>query len=181
MVVAEQNRYGGTCDVCLSEEEHRVWCEEGGGTELAQPDNCIVGIDHEHFPAYVDPAEPLWNGAVVPGFSAAVADQVVAWLNECYARHGAGSDRAEWDQDVVVVHSPEHEGEDGYQPERVEASPDGRFYIGARSYTWQRTGPVHDDRPTVHDGRTTVARRRRSMCVRAQGRRGGRRRVGGGG
>ena len=76
----EEDRYGGTCDVCLS-PTHRVWCEEGGGTKLTRPDNCTVGIDPEQFPAYVDPAGPLWNGAVVPGFSAAVADQVVAWLS----------------------------------------------------------------------------------------------------
>jgi hypothetical protein len=109
----EEDRYGGTCDVCLS-STHRVWCEEGGGTKLTRPDNCTAGIDHEQFPAYVDLAGPLWNGAVVPGFSAAVADQVVAWLNDCYARYGNCSDRADWDQDVVVVHSPVYENEHGY-------------------------------------------------------------------
>ena len=46
----EEDRYGGTCDVCLSPVEHRVWCQEGG-TELTRPDNCTVGIDHEQFPA----------------------------------------------------------------------------------------------------------------------------------
>ena len=117
-----------------------------------------MGIDHEQFPAYVDPAEPLWNGAVVPGFSAAVADQVVAWLNDCYARHGDCSDRAECDGDVVVVHSPNYEGAEGYRPERVTADDDGRFYIGAARYTWQKTGEVCG-------GRGPVARRRRLACV----------------
>ena len=161
----EEDRYGGTCDVCLS-PTHRVWCEEGGGTKLTRPDNCTVGIDHEQFPAYVDPAGPLWNGAVVPGFSAAVADQVVAWLNDCYARYGDCSDRADWDQDVVVVHSPVYENEHGYRPERVAAADDGRFYIGAARYTWQKTSEPRN-------GRTPVARRQRLACAGA-GRRAGR-------
>jgi hypothetical protein len=163
----EEDRYGGTCDVCLSPSEHRVWCQEGGGgPELARPDNCTVGIDHEQFPAYVDPAEPLWNGAVAPGFSAAVADQVVAWLNDCYARDGDCSDRAEWDGDVIVVHSPNYEGAEGYQPERVAAETDGRFYIGAARYTWQKTSELGEGRPRV-------ARQQRLACSGA-GRRAGR-------
>ena len=103
---------------------------------------------------------------MVPGFSPAVADQVVAWLNDCYARYGDCSDRAEWDGDVIVVHSPLYEDEDGYQPERVAADDDGRFYIGAARYTWQKTSEVREARPPG-------ARRRRLACTGA-GRRVGR-------
>ena len=164
-MAGDEDRYYGTCDVCRSQQAHRVWCSEGGGLEVARPDNCTVAVDHEQFPAYVDPDQPLRNGAVTPGFSAAVVDQVVAWLNDRYTRGGGDCDRAEWDGDVVVVYHPNCEGAEGYRPERVAADSDGRFYLGAPHYNWQKTSEVHG-------GREPLARRERSAYVGAARRRG---------
>lgn len=100
-------------------------------------DNAMVSLDGtvSQVPALVGPER--WNGWVVPAFTREAAEVVVAALNATYARFdGDACDRAEWDDDVVVVHSPEYEDEPGYRPERVVPDEHGRYRIGARCYTW---------------------------------------------
>lgn len=105
-------------------------------------DNGGVTIDGAGpiFPAWTD-EDVRWNGWLVPHFTREAAERVVTWLNASYAEVGDGSDRAEWDGDVVVVHCPVYEGEPGYRPERVEADEHGRYCIGGFTYTWCRPAP----------------------------------------
>ena len=104
----------------------------------ALEDNALVSVDgsEPHFPALVDPTD-RWNGWLCPAFTRAAAEGVVEMLNAQHAQFGDDcSDRAEWDGDVVVVHTPAHEGEPGYRPERVAPDDHGRYSIGAYCYTW---------------------------------------------
>lgn len=100
-------------------------------------DNHVVTVDGKGlFRAWIDPAGDRWNGWLVPCFTRSEAVKVVDWLNGEFAECPDGSDRAEWDGDTVIHHSPMYEGEPGYAPYRVEADEDGRYWIGAANWTW---------------------------------------------
>lgn len=99
-------------------------------------DNHVVTVDGNGlFRAWVEPAGPRWNGWLVPSFTRSEAEKVVEWLNGQYALYPDGSDRAEWDGDAVIHHTPMYEGEPFYRPWRVEPE-EGRYYIGAMNWTW---------------------------------------------
>jgi hypothetical protein len=100
-------------------------------------DNHVVTVDgHGLFRAWVDPAGDRWNGWLVPSFTRSEVEKVVAWLNSQYALYPDGSDRAEWDGDTVIHHTPMYEGEPGYHPWRVEPDEHGRYWFGAMNWTW---------------------------------------------
>lgn len=101
-------------------------------------DNHVVTVDgNALFRAWVDPEGDRWNGWLVPAFTRAETERVVEWLNGQYALYPDGSDRAEWDGDAVIHHTPMYEGEPGYRPWRVEPEgKEGRYYFGAMNWTW---------------------------------------------
>jgi hypothetical protein len=114
---------------------------EGHPPVQDRQDNALVTIDGVgQFRAWVDDRE-RWNGWLVPRFTRAVAEEVMAWLNAEHADVGDGSDRAEWDGEVWVHHSPMYE-DSGYAPERLQPGlRDGRYPIGGYSWTWCRVTP----------------------------------------
>lgn len=112
------------------------------GNPSPRADNALVALDgaEPHFPAYVEPRE-RWNGWLCPAFTRHTAEQVVTWLNgqfDLLSSSGQGDqcDRAEWDGDDLVHHVPRYENEPGYRPERLAPDYDGRYYLGAYSWTW---------------------------------------------
>mgnify|MGYP001109713072 CR=1 FL=1 len=112
------------------------------GAAPARTDNALVTVDGAgQFPAWVNPRE-RWNGWLVPRFTKATADQLMAWLNAEHEQVGKGSDRAEWDGEVWVHHSPMYEDDPGYRPERLQpGQQDGRYPIGGYSWCWCYVGP----------------------------------------
>jgi hypothetical protein len=73
-----------------------------------------------------------WNGWATPAFERSEIERILAWL----ARTNAGHDEADtfaWDGDVLLRTSTD--GDDVFI-ERIEADRDGRYGLGAFSWTW---------------------------------------------
>ncbi|OXM57050.1 hypothetical protein CFP71_09955 [Amycolatopsis thailandensis] len=87
------------------------------------------------FPALV--AAELWNGAAIPRFRPEVAEFVVDWINDTYAKYPDGSARAHWDGDTIVLTRSDGDTRPSYIEDRVEPDDDGRYGIGARAWVWE--------------------------------------------
>lgn len=87
------------------------------------------------FPALV--AAELWNGAAIPRFRLEVAEFVVDWINDTYAKYPDGSARAHWDGDTIVLTRSDGDTRGSYIEDRVEPDDDRRYGIGARAWVWE--------------------------------------------
>ncbi|WP_147339713.1 hypothetical protein [Actinomadura spongiicola] len=110
-----------------------------------------VTIDgHDVFPAQVA-TWTSWNGAACPRFTRQVVERVVEAVTKTKQR--APYEDAEelfWDGDVIICRVPGTEGQEGYEPERIEPDHDGMYAIGWKAWTWSEVwchGDTHSGEP----------------------------------
>lgn len=107
---------------------------------VAEDDEILVTINIDGadpvFPALAS-ATHGWSRAGCPRFRRPVAEVVVAWISATARKYPAGSDRAYWDGDTIVLLDFQQVAEDGYLPARITADDDGRYSIGA-TWEWER-------------------------------------------
>ncbi|MGW5646227.1 hypothetical protein ACWEV3_40220 [Saccharopolyspora sp. NPDC003752] len=119
-------------DAAILAEETRFAPQHG--EQLVTID--IDGTDPA-FPALLD--DTTWNGWASPSFRKPVAEAVIAWLNTTAHTYPDGSQRGYWDGDTAICLDPNMVADDDYLPDHYEPGPDGRYSIGAWSWTWQTT------------------------------------------
>lgn len=107
---------------------------------VAEDDEILVTINIDGtdpvFPALAS-SRHGWSRAGCPRFRRPVAEIVVAWTNATARKYPAGTDRAYWDGDTIVLLDFQRIAEDGYLPARITADDDGRYPIGA-TWEWER-------------------------------------------